>query len=169
MVFEAAVGSVVVDVIYFQGVVDRDCEDAVGGDPDCPVFEDMDVHTFYPHAGLKISVPVQAEGDETSGAAAGDLAAGEVVDPVAGDVFVPCGVVACVEYGGGGRFPFFVGWCWGQFRSKTADCRRCKSFGFASRRLSSGYRFGRAAYRKASLCSAKQARSYRWCTFLYLH
>ena len=110
-----------VDVIYFQGVVDRDCEDAVGGYPDCPVFEDMDAHAFYPHAGFKISVPVQAEGDEACGAAAGDLAVGEVVDPVAGDVFVPCGVVACVEYGGGG----VVGWC-----GRCGSCWCCGGCGW---------------------------------------
>ena len=98
-VFEAAVGFVVVDVVYFEGVVDGEGEDTVGGDPDGTVFADMDADAFDDDACFEVAVGGYAEGDEASGSAVGDLAAGEVVDPVAGGVFVPCGVVACVEEG----------------------------------------------------------------------
>lgn len=98
-VFEAAVGFVVVDVVYFEGVVDGEGEDAVGGDPDGTMFADMDADAFDDDACFEVAVGGYAEGDEASGSAVGDLAAGEVVDPVAGCVFVPCGVVACVEEG----------------------------------------------------------------------
>ena len=104
-VFKTAVGTVSVDVVYFEVVVDGECKDAVGGDPDCPVFADMDADAFDDDACFEVAVRGYAEGDESSGSAAGDLAVGEVVDPVAGGVFVPCGVVACMEIWYGARGP----------------------------------------------------------------
>lgn len=52
---------------------------------------------------FEVAVGGYAEGDETSSAAAGDLAAGEVIDPFTGGVFVPGGVVIGVEDWGGLR------------------------------------------------------------------
>lgn len=113
-VLEAAVGFAVVDVVDFKGMVDGEGKDAVGGDPDCPVFADVDADAFDDDACFEVAVGGYAEGDESSGSAAGDLAVGEVVDPFAGCVFVPCGVVACVEDGGGaGDCGGFGGGEWG--------------------------------------------------------
>ncbi len=52
---------------------------------------------------FEVAVGGYAEGDEASSAAAGDLAAGEVVDPFTGGVFVPGDVVIGVEDWGGLR------------------------------------------------------------------
>ena len=97
---EPAVGFVVVDVVDFEGVVQREGEDAVGCDPDGAVFEDGGFHAVDEDGGDEVAAPGFAERDRLAGDAAVDGAGGDVVVPFTGCVFLPGEVVAGVDLGG---------------------------------------------------------------------
>ena len=99
-VVDAAVGAVVVDVVYFQGVVEGESEDAVCGDPYCAMFEDGGFSVVDADGCDEVAVGVCAEWYGVAGAGVADFSGGEVVLPFTGDVFVPGEVVAGVDAGG---------------------------------------------------------------------
>lgn len=71
-VCDAAVGFVMVDVVYLEGMIEGEAEDAVGDCPDCAMFEDAACHTPDLYGGDEVAVFGAAEGYGFSGAAVDD-------------------------------------------------------------------------------------------------